>query len=118
MQSLLSCILYRVPCISCILYLESCRKIRDRIYTHHGKNPLKLRNAILVSCISCIVYLVGRYAIVPITVKPLHVEEAFLLELAADNTVEWEQDGDRVPDLDQPLRVRTNLLVLYLRTDK
>ena len=58
------------------------------------------------SCILYILYIVGRYAIVPITVKPLHIAEAFLLELAADNTVEWEQDGDRVPDLDQPLRVR------------
>ena len=51
-------------------------------------------------------YLAGRYAIVPITVKPLHFAETFLMELAADNAVEWEQDGDRVPDLDQPLRVR------------
>lgn len=43
---------------------------------------------------------------VPITVKPLQLAEAFLLELTADKPVEWEQEGDRIQDLDQELRVR------------
>lgn len=49
---------------------------------------------------------VGRYAIVPVTVKPLHSAEAFTLDLTADNTVEWEQTDDIFRDLDQELRVR------------
>ncbi|CAM9401616.1 unnamed protein product [Pylaiella littoralis] len=47
----------------------------------------------------------GRYAIVPVTVKPLHSAEAFTLDLTADNTVEWEQTDDIFRDLDQELRL-------------
>lgn len=48
----------------------------------------------------------GRYAIVPVTVRPLSSAEEFFLDLTADNTVEWEQMDDRIRDLDQVLRVR------------
>eukprot|EP00903_Cladosiphon_okamuranus_P006243 g6128.t1 len=48
----------------------------------------------------------GRYAIVPVTVKPLPFSEAFLLDLTASNTaVEWEQVDDRIRDLDQELKL-------------
>ncbi|CAM9802099.1 unnamed protein product, partial [Ascophyllum nodosum] len=40
----------------------------------------------------------GRYAVVPATVDPLLVAEAFLLDLAADKELEWEQEDDRIPD--------------------
>ncbi|CAM9523749.1 unnamed protein product, partial [Hapterophycus canaliculatus] len=45
----------------------------------------------------------GRYAIVPVTVKPLASAEPFLLDLTANNTTEWEQTDDRFHDLDQEL---------------
>ncbi|CAM9813749.1 unnamed protein product, partial [Ectocarpus fasciculatus] len=46
-----------------------------------------------------------RYAIVPVTVRPLSSAEEFYLDLTADNTVEWEQMDDRIRDLDQVLRL-------------
>eukprot|EP00752_Nemacystus_decipiens_P012299 g10905.t1 len=48
----------------------------------------------------------GRYAFVPVTVKPLASAETFLLDLTASNTaVEWEQTDDRIRDLDQELKL-------------
>ena len=44
---------------------------------------------------------------VPATVDPLLVAEAFLLDLAADKELEWEQEDDRIPDdVDFELGVR------------
>lgn len=47
----------------------------------------------------------------PVTVKPLRSAEAFVLNLTADNTVEWEQMDDIFRDLDQELRVRQGVAV-------
>lgn len=46
----------------------------------------------------------------PVTVKPLRSAEAFLLDLTANNTVEWEQTDDLFRDLDQELRVRYDII--------
>merc|ERR1719198_91555 len=43
----------------------------------------------------------GRYSIVPSTYDPTTLAEPFILEINTDKQVQFEQEGDEVPDIDE-----------------
>ena len=43
----------------------------------------------------------GRYTIVPSTYDPTKTMEPFILEINTDKQVQFEQEGDEIPDLDE-----------------
>jgi hypothetical protein len=53
------------------------------------------------SCAGMMTLEPGRYTLVPSTYKPTAAAEPFILEINTDKPVQFEQEGDEVPDLDE-----------------